>query len=153
MTIEHLGPEAVAALVDGELTPRAAARARQHLSECPQCREEVGNQYAVAQHMRDGLAVAPGNAQCPSAPVDLRAKLASIPERMMPQAQEPVEREHDASAGKDVHGVASGKMGKGASPLPSKYFGIDGRRFPRTLADHVGLVLQKIRTLRRPRVR
>ena len=67
----HLAQEAVAALVDGELSGGAAARAARHLSGCVQCRMAVAAQReakAALQH-DDGLAV----------PCDLLSRLKAIP--------------------------------------------------------------------------
>ena len=67
----HLAQEAVAALVDGELSGGAAARAARHLSGCVQCRMAVEAQReakAALQH-DGGLAV----------PCDLLSRLKAIP--------------------------------------------------------------------------
>ena len=42
-SVEHLSLEAVAAFVDGELTPLAMHRARVHLVHCEECRAEVAH--------------------------------------------------------------------------------------------------------------
>lgn len=49
---EHLNPEAVAALVDDELSAAAAHRARIHLVHCQECRLEVDRQRRAAQRLR-----------------------------------------------------------------------------------------------------
>jgi anti-sigma factor RsiW len=67
----HLAQEAVAALVDGELSGGAAARAARHLTGCVQCRMAVAAQReakAALQH-DDGLDV----------PGDLLSRLKAIP--------------------------------------------------------------------------
>lgn len=62
-SIEHLNFEAVAALIDDELTPTALRRAQQHLLQCPDCRREVAQQRAAAdavrEHNSDGCLRAP----------------------------------------------------------------------------------------------
>ncbi|WKD60875.1 Anti-sigma-E factor RseA [Corynebacterium ciconiae DSM 44920] len=71
-SVEHLGPEAIAAYVDNELSPAAADRARVHLVHCPLCRHEVQRQRQAAESVRqrvnDGL----------RAPRSLIAKLAQL---------------------------------------------------------------------------
>lgn len=49
---EHLNPEAIAAYVDGELSPSAARRAAQHVTECEECRVEVNAQRGAAARLR-----------------------------------------------------------------------------------------------------
>ena len=51
-SVEHLSPEAVAAFVDGELTPAAAHRARVHMVHCVECRDEVDHQRRAAERLR-----------------------------------------------------------------------------------------------------
>lgn len=62
-SIDHLNFEAVAALIDDELTPTALRRAQQHLLQCPDCRREVAQQRAAAdavrEHNSDGCLRAP----------------------------------------------------------------------------------------------
>ena len=62
-SIDHLNFEAVAALIDDELTPTALRRAQQHLLQCPDCRREVAQQRAAAdavrEHNSDGSLRAP----------------------------------------------------------------------------------------------
>ena len=62
-SIDHLNFEAVAALIDDELTPTALHRAQQHLLQCPDCRREVAQQRAAAdavrEHNTDGCLRAP----------------------------------------------------------------------------------------------
>ncbi|WIM68573.1 zf-HC2 domain-containing protein [Corynebacterium breve] len=50
--VEHLSPEAVAAFVDGELSERAAHRARVHVVHCKDCREEVHDQRRASEYVR-----------------------------------------------------------------------------------------------------
>lgn len=52
-SIDHLNYEAVAALIDDELSPTALHRARQHLAQCPDCRREVAQQRAAAEAVRE----------------------------------------------------------------------------------------------------
>lgn len=49
---EHLGPEAVAAFADRELSPAALHRARVHIVQCDECRAEVNHQRAAAEQLR-----------------------------------------------------------------------------------------------------
>ena len=51
--VGHLTTEAVAALVDGELSTGAESRAKVHLVHCSDCREEVRAQRQAAARMRD----------------------------------------------------------------------------------------------------
>lgn len=52
-TVDHLNPEAVAALVDNELSPAAAHRARIHLVHCTECRGEVEKQRRASQRLKE----------------------------------------------------------------------------------------------------
>lgn len=60
---DHLSFEAVAALVDGELSRTAVHRARLHLAACQLCRDEESRQRATAaavrEHNTDGCLRAP----------------------------------------------------------------------------------------------
>ena len=51
-SVEHLSPEAVAAFVDGALTPGAAHRARVHMVHCVECRNDVDHQRRAAERLR-----------------------------------------------------------------------------------------------------
>ncbi|MEZ2122279.1 MULTISPECIES: anti-sigma factor [unclassified Corynebacterium] len=51
-SVEHLSPEAVAAFVDGELSPGAAHRARVHMVHCVECRDDVDQQRRAAERLR-----------------------------------------------------------------------------------------------------
>lgn len=53
LSIDHLSPEAVAALVDGELSRKAQHRAHVHLINCPQCRDEVRLQREAARRLQE----------------------------------------------------------------------------------------------------
>ena len=53
---DHLNPEAVAALVDDELSAAAAHCARIHLVHCQECRLEVDRQRRAAQRLRKARA-------------------------------------------------------------------------------------------------
>ncbi|QNH96312.1 anti-sigma factor family protein [Corynebacterium anserum] len=57
LSVEHLSPEAMAALVDGELSPRAEHRAKVHLVHCQRCRDEVREQRRAAERLRDDCGV------------------------------------------------------------------------------------------------
>ena len=49
---DHLSAEAVAALVDGELSPSAERRARAHVGLCPECLADVLCQQRAAERLR-----------------------------------------------------------------------------------------------------
>ena len=92
-SIDHLNIEAVAALIDDELTPTALRRAQQHLLQCPDCRREVAQQRAAAdavrEHNSDGCLRAPrslverlqdldsADADAPAAAADSRSRESS----------------------------------------------------------------------------
>lgn len=113
LSVDHLSLEAIAALVDNELSPRAEHRAKVHLVHCQQCREEVQAQRAASERVREH-----------AVPVhvsgSLLERLARIPEAISAGAEE-------ESAGK-----------------VKRTFAADGCRRPETLADRVGLILQRL---------
>lgn len=55
LSIDHLSPEAIAALVDGELSHKAQQRACIHLSGCDVCRREVCVQQEASQRFRENV--------------------------------------------------------------------------------------------------
>ena len=67
----HLAQEAIAALVDGELTAGPAARAARHLTGCLQCRMAVQAQREAKDALHGSQAVA--------VPGDLMSRLCAIP--------------------------------------------------------------------------
>jgi Putative zinc-finger len=67
----HLAQEAVAALVDGELTAGPAARAARHLAGCLQCRMAVQAQREAKEALHTSQEVA--------VPGDLMSRLCAIP--------------------------------------------------------------------------
>ncbi|WP_304610707.1 zf-HC2 domain-containing protein [Modestobacter sp. L9-4] len=67
----HLAQEAVAALVDGELSGGAAARAARHLSGCVQCRMAVAAQREAKDALQHDGGV--------DVPFDLLSRLKAIP--------------------------------------------------------------------------
>lgn len=69
---DHLGSEAVAAFVDGELSPAAERRAKTHLLACRECREAVARQRQAARRLRDS-----GELRIPA---ELRRRLAALSE-------------------------------------------------------------------------
>ncbi|WP_238596938.1 zf-HC2 domain-containing protein [Corynebacterium heidelbergense] len=73
LSVEHLSPEAMAALVDGELSSRAEHRAKVHLVHCGECRAEVQLQRKAAALVRSMDA----DVQCSGR---LKQKLAAIPQ-------------------------------------------------------------------------
>ncbi|ALA67051.1 anti-sigma factor family protein [Corynebacterium lactis] len=70
LSTEHLGTEAIAAFVDGELSATAERRAQAHLLACPECRREVARQRQAAKRLRDSEAL--------HIPPELRARLAGM---------------------------------------------------------------------------
>lgn len=156
MEIGHLGPEAIAALVDGELSPSAAERARIHLVNCAECRREVLSQREVAQAMRTAMAQqdGPGHAvehEGQGLPAALLSRLAAIPEDSVdPQAAgrngQDTRAAGVATAGD--RGRAGARSG-GDSAEQKLNFDIAGRRFPRTLAAKIELFIHQLRDARR----
>lgn len=69
---DHLGSEAIAAFVDGELSPIAARRAQRHMLACRECREAVAQQRQAARRLRDS-----GELRIPA---ELRDRLATLSE-------------------------------------------------------------------------
>ena len=69
--VTHLSQDAVAALVDGELSCGAAGRAARHLSGCAQCRMAVQAQREAKSALLDTADVA--------VPTDLLSRLRDIP--------------------------------------------------------------------------
>jgi len=67
----HLAQEAIAALVDGELTAGPATRAARHLSGCLQCRLAVQAQREAKEALHESRDVA--------VPGDLMSRLCAIP--------------------------------------------------------------------------
>ncbi|KAB1503971.1 anti-sigma factor [Corynebacterium sp. 320] len=87
LSIEHLSPEAIAALVDGELTRKAEHRAKIHLVHCKECRDEVNTQREAAQRLRDNT--------CPmSASGTLIERLNAIPATYQSEAGESERDKH-----------------------------------------------------------
>lgn len=72
-SVEHLSLEAVAAFVDGELSPVASHRARVHLVHCAECRAEIERQRGASEWLRGSNIGADVRA-----PNDLIARLAGI---------------------------------------------------------------------------
>ncbi len=70
LSTEHLGTEAIAAFVDGELSLVAERRAQAHLMACPECRREVAKQRQAAKRLRDSAAL--------HIPAELRARIADF---------------------------------------------------------------------------
>ncbi|MDO5029455.1 MAG: zf-HC2 domain-containing protein [Corynebacterium sp.] len=70
LSTEHLGTEAIAAFVDGELSPAAERRAQAHLMACSSCRREVAKQRQAAKRLRDSQAL--------HIPAEVRARLAGL---------------------------------------------------------------------------
>ncbi|WP_035119624.1 zf-HC2 domain-containing protein [Corynebacterium freneyi] len=74
---DHLGTEAVAAFVDGELGVVAHRRAQAHLLACAECRREVARQRQAARRLRNSGEV--------RIPAELRERLASLSREQMPE--------------------------------------------------------------------
>ncbi|MDO4908248.1 MAG: anti-sigma factor [Corynebacterium sp.] len=69
---EHLSTEAIAAFIDGELSPLAMHRARVHLIHCHNCAEEVRVQREAVQRLKES------EAETPSIPEALVERLTKI---------------------------------------------------------------------------
>ena len=82
---DHLGPEAVAAFADHELSSTALHRARVHVVQCEECRAEVNHQRAAAEKLRNCNVD-----DAVHAPLSLVQKICQLP-------AEPVETAHDNS--------------------------------------------------------
>jgi anti-sigma factor RsiW len=92
----HLAQEAIAALVDGELSGGAAGRAARHLTGCAQCRMAVAAQReAKAALQREADVAVPG---------DLLSRLNAIPFTA------------DVPAGRGLGGLSAGAGGLTAGP-------------------------------------
>ncbi|MEO5310906.1 MULTISPECIES: zf-HC2 domain-containing protein [Corynebacterium] len=73
LSVDHLSTEAIAALVDGELSRRAEHRAKIHLVHCETCRAEVRAQRSAAHRLRE-------HASAVHTPGGLMEKLQRIPD-------------------------------------------------------------------------
>lgn len=73
LSIDHLSPEAIAALVDEELPRKAEHRAKVHLVHCKYCRDEVNAQRQAASRLRE-------HATDVQPPMSLLDRLRRIPE-------------------------------------------------------------------------
>ena len=114
--VGHLTTEAVAALVDGELSAGAESRAKVHLVHCSDCREEVRAQRQAAARMRDQAGTMSG-VHAPGALLD---RLTGIPASC---------GERDAASGDadDHDGV-----------------GLDGRRRPESLGARLSTSVRRM---------
>ncbi|MFP7366077.1 hypothetical protein SFC07_09930 [Corynebacterium callunae] len=78
-SVEHLSADAAAMFVDNELSAGAMHRARRHIIHCAECREEINRQRRTVEYLRT---------ECRrpevSAPMDLKAKLASLANECAP---------------------------------------------------------------------
>lgn len=70
LSTEHLGTEAIAAFVDGELSEVAKRRAQAHLMACPECRREVAHQRLASARLRNSTAL--------HIPAEVRARLTNL---------------------------------------------------------------------------
>lgn len=138
---DHLGVEAVAAFVDGELVPVARRRATSHLMACPECRDEVARQREAARRLRDS-----GEIRVPAA---LRGRLAALAQETVgapgPTAPAPADAP-DPDAG------AEAAAGAGAPP-PNPAGSTAAARAARRragLAAALGLALRGLRQPRTP---
>ncbi|PRQ12294.1 hypothetical protein C1Y63_01690 [Corynebacterium sp. 13CS0277] len=100
-SVEHLSTEAVAAFVDGELTPGATHRAKVHLVHCAECRGDVAAQRRAAAALRQ--AHEDDEAIC--APRSLVARLTNIAED--PAELAPSTRRSDPPTGPAVASAVS----------------------------------------------
>lgn len=138
---DHLGVEAVAAFVDGELVPVARRRATSHLMACPECRDEVARQREAARRLRDS-----GEIRVPAA---LRGRLAALAQETVgapgPAAPAPADAP-DPDTG------AEAAAGAGAPP-PDPAGSTAAARAARRragLAAALGLALRGLRQPRTP---
>lgn len=113
-SIDHLNFEAVAALIDDELTPTALHRAQNHLAQCPDCRREVAQQKAAAEAVREH-----NTDGCLRAPRSLVERLAHLDE---PPAHGGSSRDTSASGG-GFPGTST--RGGGSADAPAT-----GRKWP-----------------------
>ena len=128
LSVEHLSCEAIAALVDGELSRRAEHRAKVHLVHCQSCRDEVQQQRQAAERLRG---------ECLSDSCGVRAS-ESLIERL---TKIPENCGNGESSGASQRGPApSGHNGRRGAHR----FGVDGRRKPETLIDGVELLIRRL---------
>lgn len=121
LSVEHLSCEAIAALVDGELSRRAEHRAKVHLVHCQPCREEVQYQREASERLRDDCL----SPECGvHASESLIERLTRIPESC------------------DEHAEASDETAQKTGERCG--FGVDGRRKPETIGDSVELLIRRL---------
>lgn len=140
---DHLGVEAVAAFVDGELVPVARRRATSHLMACPECRDEVARQREAARRLRDS-----GEIRVPAA---LRGRLAALAQETVgaPGPAAPAPADADA-ADPDAGAEAAADAG---APPPNPGGSTAAARAARRragLAAALGLALRGLRQPRTP---
>jgi hypothetical protein len=114
--VGHLTTEAVAALVDGELSRGAESRAKVHLVHCSDCREEVRAQRQAAARMRDQA----GTMSEVHAPGSLLDRLTGIPTSCGEQV----------AASDDLDGHDA--------------MGVDGCRRPESLGDRLSTSVRRM---------
>ena len=78
-SVDHLSADAAAMFVDNELSRGAMHRARLHIVHCAECREEINRQRETVDYLRSECK----NEEV-SAPMDLKARLASLANECMP---------------------------------------------------------------------
>ncbi|AJE67106.1 hypothetical protein P9K31_08930 [Corynebacterium glutamicum] len=78
-SVDHLSADAAAMFVDNELSRGAMHRARLHIVHCAECREEINRQQETVDYLRSECK----NEEV-SAPMDLKARLASLATECMP---------------------------------------------------------------------
>ncbi|BAU95502.1 hypothetical protein N24_1240 [Corynebacterium suranareeae] len=78
-SVEHLSADAAAMFVDNELSRGAMHRARLHIIHCAECREEINRQRETVDFLRSEC-----KNEDVSAPMDLKARLASLATECMP---------------------------------------------------------------------
>lgn len=134
LSIDHLCPEAIAALVDGELSPQAEHRAMMHLVACAECRTEVSEQRAASRRLKnDSMEVHASGA--------LLAALQKIPQ--ISANERGVECSTRAGGASAEAGPGSQGGGKSRSSAPGG-FTVDGCRIPETLLDRVDLLVRRM---------
>jgi hypothetical protein len=117
-SVGHLTPEVIAALVDGELSHGAEDRAKVHLVDCAECREEVRSQRQAAQLLRGAAESARGGLHVPGR---LRDRLAGIPQACA-----------ETGPGADDRWEGSGHVG------------VDGRRRPESVVGRVTEAVRRV---------
>lgn len=138
---QHLLPDAVVALVDGELTPTAHARATAHAATCAWCAAEISTQRQARAAVRA--------ADDPATPAGLLAALRAIPlEVDLPQAPDNLAVTQDGQLVTVQRHTTQGGFGSGrpfgSSPHLGEGKAVLGRRPGRRAAQGAGVVVSSL---------